>query len=179
MTTGLIQSEFASAIAAHIGREDDPEFWSTVFGTLLRDFELQHFNHAKKNEIFLQIGACSHWLRPHQTQLTADGGFAFPSGYLGGSGFSLNGLPEFDWYLILHRNQNTDRWVLSEKFFGKRKLVCRVALPTRTLRHKQAAIHLMWTPGTPEAPTKKLKMYYGFRKRGREWHCTVWGDLPD
>jgi len=102
MTTGQIQSEFANAIAAHIGREDDSDFWSTVFGTLLRDFELQHFNHSKKNEIFLQIGACSHWLRPHQTQLTADGGFAFPSGYLGGSDFSLNGLPEFDWYLILY-----------------------------------------------------------------------------
>jgi hypothetical protein len=115
MTTEQIQSEFANTIAVRIGREDDPEFWSTVFGTLLRDFELQHFNQAKKKEIFLQIGSCSHWLRPHQTQLTADGGFAFPSGYLGGSGFSVNGLPEFDWYLILHRNQDTGQWVLSEK----------------------------------------------------------------
>ena len=169
--------DFANAVESRLGPEDDPRFWDSVFQTLLRDIELQHFDENKKHEIFLQIGACSHWLRPHQTRLTADGGFAYPSGYLGGSGFSTNGLPEFDWSVILHRDQDQGRWVLTDKFFGKRRLICRVALPTRTLRHNQAAIHLVWTPGTPAQPAHKEVLYYGFRKRGGSWLCTVWGDL--
>ena len=179
INTEPLAKEFANALNSHLGSEDDPQFWDVVFRTVLRDIELQHFEEDEKHEIFLQIGACSHWLRPHQTRLTADGGFAYPSGYLGGSGFSRNGLPEFDWYVIVHRDQHKRKWVLTDKFFGKRRLICRVALPTRTLRHNQAAIHLMWTPGTPPQPAQKEVMYYGFRKREGAWQCTVWGDLQN
>ena len=55
-----IESEFESAVSHYLINEDDPEFWTTVFETLVRDFELLHFDESKKHEIFIQIGACSH-----------------------------------------------------------------------------------------------------------------------
>ena len=169
-------SDFESVIRPYLTDEDDPDFWAAVFDMLARNFESLYSVKSERYETFLQVGACSHWLRPHQTRLTAAGGFAYPSGYLGG-GFSRDGLPELDWFVIFHREQKENRWARTGKFFGKRKLVCRVALPTRTLRHNQAVINVLWSPGTPDNPDKKLAMYYGFRKVDGEWRCVVSGEL--
>jgi hypothetical protein len=168
--------DFESAIGPYLSREDDPEFWVVALDILSRDFESIYSSESKKNEVFLQLGACSHWLRPHQTRLTAAGGFAYPSGYLGGA-FGRDGLPELDWSVIFHRDRKENRWVQTDKFFSKRKIICRVALPRRTSRHNQAAVNVIWTPGTPEDPEKKLAMYYGFRKVDGEWGCVVSGEL--
>lgn len=172
----LTESEFESLIRPYLSSEDDPNFWVAALGTLVHDFESFYPHESKGYEIFLQVGACSHWLRPHHTRLTAAGGFAYPSGYLGG-GFSRDGLPEFDWFVVFHRDRKEDRWVQVDKFFSKRKLVCRVALPTRTSRHNQAAINILWSPGTPDSPDKKRAMYYGFRKVDGEWKCVASGEL--
>lgn len=166
------ESEFENIVRPFLTDEDDPEFWSTVFETLAHDFETLHSTESSKYEIFLQIGACSHWLRPHQTRWTAAGGFAAPVGYQG-NGVYGHGVPEFDWFVILCPDQNEDRWVQAEKFFGKRKLICRVALPTRTSRHNQAAINAIWSPGTPTNPDKKLEVHYGFRKVNGIWKCAA------
>ena len=168
----LIESEFETIINPYLTNEDDSLIWSTAFKTLISDFEPLCSSEATKHEIFIQIGACSHWLRPHQTRWTAAGGFAAPVGYQGNSRFG-HGLPEFDWFVIFYREQKKDRWIHVEKFLGKHKLVCRVALPTRTLRHNQAAIEAIWSPGTPTNPDQKLRMRYGFRKVDSEWKCVM------
>jgi hypothetical protein len=168
----VLEPIFESAIQTYVSEGDDPEFWSAAFDTLSGDFKLLSLDEIKSHNIFLQIGACSHWLRPHQTRLTHAGGFAYPAGYLSG-GQSRRGLLGFDWFVLFYREEKEGRWVLANKFFGKRKLICRVALPTRTLRHPQAVIHVLWSPGTPEQPDKKQEMFYGFRKIDGEWKCVA------
>jgi hypothetical protein len=172
----LTELKFGGPVQLFLDEEDDPTLWAGVFDTLARDFVSLSSEAPKGYEVFFQVGACSHWLRPHQTRLTAAGGFAYPAGYLG-SGFSRRGLPEFDWYAILHRNRGAGTWAQTPKFFGKRRVVCRVALPARTLRHEQAAVHAFWSPGTPSNPDRKLRMYYGFRKVGGAWECVASGEM--
>jgi hypothetical protein len=167
------RSEFKRIIGPFLAKEDDLEFWVTVFDTLTHEFDSLYSFESHKHEIFFQIGACSHWLRPHQLRWTAAGGFAAPAGYQGNSVYGCNGLPEFDWFVILRRDQQKAKWVQVEKLFGKRKLVCRVALPTRTQRHEQAAINAIWSPGTPTEPRKKCEVLYGFRKSGDAWNCVT------
>ena len=59
---------------------------------------------------------------------------------------------------------------------GKRKLNVRVAIPSRSTKHNQAAIHTVWTPGTPMKPRQKLNRLYGFRKFGADWTCVTYHD---
>ena len=172
----LTELNFDGPVRLFLEDEDDPALWAEVFVTLARDFGALYSAEPKGYEVFFQVGACSHWLRPHQTRLTAAGGFAYPAGYLG-SGYSRRGLPEFDWFTILYRDREEGVWAQTGKFFGKRRLVCRVAVPARTLRHNQAAVHVLWSPGTPENPERKLRMYYGFRKVDGSWECVASGEM--
>lgn len=151
----LAELNFNGPVRLYLEDEDGPALWAAVFETLAHDFESLYSGGAKGYEIYYQIGACSHWLRPHQTRLTIGGGFAYPGGY-GGNDYFGDGLPEFDWYSIIRRDPKEGRWEQVEKFSGKRKLVCRVAVPARTRRHKQAAIDARWSPGTPDNPEKKF-----------------------
>ncbi len=165
-----------SEIDSHLTQDDDPVFWAIATYTLLGDtfhFMLRDFD---THNIFIQLGACSHWLRPHQTRLTAAGGFALPAGY-GGSGQSREGLPEYDWSILIHWDISIGEWVLTDKFFGKKKLTRRIALPTRTARHNQAAVHAIWTPGSPRHPNQKRVDYYGFRKINGVWRCVLPTDV--
>jgi hypothetical protein len=159
-----------SKINEFLTPEDDPLFWAIATYTLLGDMFLFLTREPQKHEIFVQFGACSHWLRPHQTRLSLAGGFALPVGY-DDSGSSRRGLPEYDWEIKLHYNYTINEWVLVDKFFGKTKLIRRFTLPTRTLRHNQAAIHSIWTPGTPRKPREKRIEYFGFRKMNGTWKC--------
>ena len=164
------------AVLPYLSDGDDARLWLTVFNDLTQVFLSLGLDERHSHEIFLQIGACSHWLRPHQTRLTAAGGFALPAGYLGG-GFSRDGLPEFDWSVLFHRNQAQGLWLQSDKFFGKRQLLCRAALPTRTVQHNQAVINVLWSPGTPAQPKQKTKQFYAYRKIADEWKQTASGAL--
>lgn len=164
------------AILPRLSERDDPSFWLTVIWDLEQAFSRDGIDETRGYEIFLQIGACSHWLRPHQTRLTSAGGFALPAGYLG-SGFGRDGLPEFDWFVLFHRNQTEAHWSTSNKFFGKRQLICRIALPTRTLQHDQAVINILWSPGTPARPKEKAKFFYAYRKVSDDWTQVANGNL--
>jgi len=144
---------------------------------------------GRKESWFLWIGACSHWWRPHQRRWTAAGGFAWPTGYKGVAGYS-DGLPEFDWSVIL--SFDGERWKRIDKFSGKKQAILRVAVPartggsvllhltkksmdefsekrtcrglaSRTARHKQAAIHSVWS-------TSRQPEFYGFRVVGEAIH---------
>lgn len=180
-----LKERFMLEINPHLSAEDDPNFWVAAFDTLLADIEALYPEKDKKQEIFLQIGACSHWLRPHQQRWTASGGFAWPAGYLqkyqdhikNSWGPIGSGPPELEWFVLIHWNREEKEWqMVAPKFFGKKKLVLRAALPTRTGRHMQAALHTIWTPGTPEQPHKRVVRFYGFRKRGKEWECVAAGN---
>jgi hypothetical protein len=148
----------------------------------MSDIEALYPDKTKKQRIFLQIGACSHWRRPHQHRWTAAGGFAWPDGYLqkyedhtkNSWGPIGGGLPELDWFVLIHWNGEEKKWQIVEpKFSGKKKLVFRAAFPTRTGRHQQAAIHTIWIPGTPDQPDKQATKFYGFRKKEQSWECVA------
>ncbi len=163
-------------IQACLRSDDDPAFWGAAIQVLAFDIEAEITDGSHNCDVYLNIGACSHWLRPHQTRWTAAGGFAWPTGYGGGT-WSRRGLPQFDWSQKFLWDVSARSWKPVDRFKGKRKLSCRVALPTRTARHDQAAIHTLWEPGTPTTPTEKRLRFYGFRKQDGNWACVASKDI--
>jgi hypothetical protein len=105
------------------------------------------------------VGACSHWLRPHQTRWTKAGGFAYPEGY-------RNYKPEFDWKVILLFRDK--QWVPVVRLPGKGLTFFSVIIPSRTARHRQAVIYTRWHPGE--------EVLYGFRKLDGKWQCVAASD---
>lgn len=168
----LLEQQYQDEILSRLAPEDDGDFWSAALAVLLHDVETEWGDARSKPEIYAQIGACSHWLRPHQTRWTAAGGFAWPSGY-GGFGYSRLGLPEFDWFVLLRRDADSQSWRPVEKLTGKKRLILRAALPTRTKRHPQAAVHTIWTPGRLAGRKKGFSRVYGFRKLEGAWQCVA------
>jgi hypothetical protein len=164
---------FAPDILPHPGLEDDQSFWEVAINSIFRDADFLCCRTYSRNIIVARIGACSHWLRPHQTRWTADGGFAWPSGY-GGAGFSRLGFLEFNWFITRKWNCLTSSWEPETGNLRTGFLVFRVTLPTRTTRHLQAAIHTLWTPGPPVTPQRKMLQLYGFRKKEGAWLCTAY-----
>ena len=137
---------------------DDAEFWQVALNHILSEVE-------KDTQVFVEVGRCSHWLRPHQSRWTADGGFAWPTGYgSGNGGYSNSALPEFDWSVVLG-------WTGTSWDRVKRQSIrhsLRVTIPSRTKRHQQAAVHTLWHTGR-----EKEVVFYGFRKREHVWTCTA------
>jgi hypothetical protein len=145
-------------LAGLMGEDDDPELWRAALGHILSEVE-------PGPGLLVEVGRCSHWLRPHQSRWTADGGFARPTGYGGGGGgHCLSALPQFDWSVVLG-------WDGAEWEAVPRRSVragLRVAIPSRTRRHRQAAIHTLWHTGR-----EKVVVFYGFRRRDDGWICTA------
>ena len=119
------------------------------------------------SSLYTELGACSHWLRPHQTRWNAAGGFAWPTGY-GGERHSRTGLPGFDWNVLLQFTPFPIGWVIPGSFPTKRPNAVRVAVPSRTIRHRQAAVHTLWPAGTLDAKTQRI-IFYGFRNVNGVW----------
>jgi hypothetical protein len=161
---------------AKLGLEDDVALWVAAWKEIVPPIESAATNLDRAMALYLQIGSCSHWLRPHQTRLASAGGFAWPAGY-GGGRYSRLGLPELDWKVLLRWNANELQWEPASRFKSKRRLVCRVAVPGRTRRHQQAVVHVRWEPGTIEEPHRKATRYYAFRRAVGDWLCAASGDL--
>lgn len=158
----------ADPLITRLTPDDDPALWQAVVDLITTEvLHRRELEPSAKLDWFLQIGACSHWLRPHQTRWSAAGGFAWPSGYKDGAGHNLGGLPEFDWSLTF-RLFNTE-WVAVEKFAGRNQRTVRVAVPARSTRHKQAAVHTLWKPSNEV-------IFYGFRQRADGWNCVAASD---
>lgn len=155
------------AIKERLSREDDPTLWEKVLQVLAEDVSvIESISNAP--QLYAELGRCSHWLRPHQTRWTPAGGFAWPSGYGDGrAGFSRTGLPGFDWSVVLQFNPDLVGWVIPEKP-AKRANSIRVAVPSRTTRHGQAAVHTLWPAGTLDARNKRT-VFYGFRSLSGSW----------
>lgn len=156
------------AIKERLSAEDDPALWEQLLYVLAEDASM--IESIKNGSGFcIEVGRCSHWLRPHQTRWTDAGGFAWPAGYGdGGYGFSRTGLPGFDWSVILQFAWEPIGWVSPEKSRAKRINSVRVAVPSRTTRHLQAAVHTLWAAGTLDARNKRA-VFYGFRSLDGSW----------
>src|SRR4029077_18471633 len=130
-------------VEARLTAQDDPGVWKEILVVLGEEFLQRYRTEAEgKQSWFLRIGACSHWVRPHQSRWLAAGGFASAIRYKGATGWS-NGLPELDWSVIL--SFDGAGWRRVDRFSGKNQIVMRVAVPARTARHKQAAVHTVWS----------------------------------
>jgi len=147
-------------IESRLERDDDRELWQTIVTVLCDEF-LQRVEQGPANRLWvLIVGACSHWVRPHNSRWNAAGGFMYPEGYKDSS-------PELDWSVILVFEDG--QWRVVKKLPGKNNVVLRVAVPARTARHKQAAVHARWSPG-------EETVLYGFRNASGKWKCVAASD---
>lgn len=164
-----ISTQLRSFANAKVFDGEDWEFWEEALSIIEFDAN-EEIDDYTSRAIVMQLGVSSHWLRPHQTRWTADGGFAWPSGYIGGR-WGMRGLPEFDWNFTLEWCPIEKHWILHDANWRipKRHFLFRVTLPTRTLRHRQAVVHALWMNGTPGQPRKKQLSFYGFRKLNDGW----------
>jgi hypothetical protein len=168
-TTDSIWGLFAGPIESHLKDDDDPRLWHTVIRTIIPEAQFLCHRYRGKGGIFAQIGCCSHWMSPHNKGTWfSDARFAWPTGY-GDSGFTIFGLPEFDWSVSWNWTKQISGWVEVEQIGGKRPLVFRVAVPARTARHVRAVVHTLWSPGSPTMPNKKLLDGYAFTRTNNDW----------
>jgi hypothetical protein len=156
------------AIAAQLTDEDDPALWDVATNTILADAALT--GREAKDDVFVQIGSCRHWIRPHGSRWAADGEFfAAAFGYdKTTSGYSFRALPDLDWSVFFE-------WTGSgwePGCTGVRCLLRRIAVPARTTRHFQAAVHTVWTPRSPSSKEKVVQLF-GFRKKEGNWQLTA------
>ena len=149
------------SLLRHLRLNDDTALWRVALEHILGELPRTPGTPGR----LVQVGRCSHWLRPHQTRWTADGGFAWPTGYgSGGGGYSRTALPQFDWSVVLA--WTGERWEPAADKAAKPAL--RVAIPSRTMWHQQAAVHTIWMTAK-----EKERRFYGFRKKSGVWRCTA------
>ena len=161
MTAELISMK---CVEDRLTTDDDLGAWREILDVLSEEFLERYRANGAKKPWFLRIGTCSHWWRPHQARWTARGGFAAPVGY---SENGWPGLPELDWSVTFSFNGGF--WERVEKSSGSKQVVLRVAIPARTARHKQAAIHTVWS-------SSRKPIFYGFRNVGGRWLCVAASD---
>ena len=152
-------------IEERLGADDDPGLWVEILRSVAEDASVLRAQGGSR--LFAILGCCSHWARPHQSRWTAAGGFALPEGYGDGEGF-LGGLPNLDWSVTLQFNPNQAGWVCPLQSATKRFSSVRLAVPSRTARHLQAAVHAVWSPATLDTKHKRT-VFYGFRKSKGGW----------
>ncbi len=170
---------FGRIIRLSLTDEDDVLLWFLVLETVISDVQLLQNDAEVKMPLYLEVGACSHWHRPHQTTWKPGGGFAYPSGYGGGHSMGPFGWPEHDTFVLFRWRPKKKQWRLVLPIYEtKRKLICRVSIPTRTARHNQAAVRVVWSPGSPQNARRKLEILYGFRKREGDWKCVASRGFP-
>ena len=160
------QAMLIPQLAEHLTGDDDPMLWDVATTTLLAEAASEGIT---RKDIYAQVGCCHHWLRPHQSLWTADGGFAWPFGYdKTTTGWWAYALPELSWSVFL--KWTGDEWEPGRT--GKRCLLFRISIPARTARHLQAAVHTIWTPHSPTSRERTIQLF-GFRKKEDKWWLTA------
>jgi hypothetical protein len=152
-------------VKSRLGPDDDPLLWVAVLSAAAEDASV--LCEPQSAALYAIAGSCSHWARPHQSRWTAPGGFAAPRGYGDGEGF-LGGLPNLDWSATLEFDDDQRAWVIPQSEPTKRFRSVRLAIPARSARHMQAAIHATWSARTLSTRRKRV-VYYGFRKLEGVW----------
>jgi|SRR5580700_11919159 hypothetical protein len=158
-TTGR-NSILFETIEPKLVADDDPALWKAALSVLADEIEQHQPVESRRGVWAMVVGLCSRWVRPHNSRWKAAGGFVYPDGY-------KDSVPELDWSVIFVLEKQ--EWTSAEKLPGKNIEVFRVAIPARTARHKQAAIHTRWTP-------KGETVLYGFRKVADKWQCVADSD---
>ncbi|RYG68990.1 hypothetical protein EON80_10585 [bacterium] len=160
-----------------LGADDATDFWEFTCGILMKDAARFARYEDERFRFYLNIGLCSHWLRPHQTRWKADGGFAWPQGY-GPNSRQRDNTPEFDWDEYLEWNAGAEAWegISRNSVAIKQRYVLRAALPARTARHDQAAVRAEWVFGLPQVREPKPTTFYGFRKIEGQWVLRAWSE---
>lgn len=167
--------EILDVILARLSATDDADFWVLAVPLLLREAAWDLEQAAPRRPVYARVGACSHWLRPHQMRWTAAGGFAWPVGY-GDAQYTYRGAPEFDWSVLARWDHEAREWREVAKVTAKRPMLLRAALPTRTIRHAQAAVHTIWLPTNPARARPKSILLHGFRKIDGVWQHVTGAD---
>jgi hypothetical protein len=152
-------------LVQRLGADDDTELWVATLRCAAEDAAALCVN-CDPRKLYAVVGACSHWLRPHQTRWTAAGGFAWPEGY--GDGHGRGGLPHLDWSVTLLFNHSGMSWDTPTQAATQRFQSVRLAIPSRTARHLQAAVHAVWSRGTLDGRHKRT-VFYGLRKQDQRW----------
>jgi hypothetical protein len=166
MNAPQTSADLPARLEERLGRDDDPSLWQVILHASAEDASVLCANRGSST-LFAIVGSCSHWARPHQSRWTAAGGFALPQGYGDGEGF-LGGLPNLDWSITLEFDPTLPGWICPAKLPTKRFDSVRLAVPSRTARHRQAAVHAIWSSGTLDANHKRT-VFYGFRKSEQNW----------
>ena len=148
------------AIEPKLATDDDPALWRAALLVLADELTQRQAEESRGGVWAMLVGACSHWVRPHNSRWNSAGGFVYPQGY-------KDSIPEFDWSVIFVLG--SQEWKAAKKLPGKNIKVFRVAIPSRSARHKQAAIHTRWTPNGET-------VLYGFRKVADKWQCVAASD---
>jgi hypothetical protein len=147
-------------LEAKLTADDDPAFWRAALLVLTDEMAQREAAESPRVDWAIVVGACSHWVRPHNSRWNAAGGFIWPDGY-------QDNVPEFDWSeTFVLRNRRLEH---AKKLPGKKVEVFRVAFPARSARHKQAVIYTRWSP-------KGEAVFYGFRKTQNKWLCVATSD---
>jgi hypothetical protein len=157
-------------IAPYLADTDDRGLWDVVLRIALNEVSTQVAEAQSNRDVFLVVGTCSSWLRPHQTRWrVGDLEFAWPSGY-GVVGYSRFGLPELDWCCCLqHNGARGFAMVDVPRRFKKRQIVLRVAVPTQTIDRRKASIHMYWTPGTPGNVRRSVVRFLALSRTDARW----------
>jgi len=165
----FLETAFASE-RLRLDNEDDLALWRVAITTIIGECQAFYADDFGRQTVLAWIGSCSHWIRPHQRRYKVAGGFASPHGYSNaGGGYAFSSLPEFDWSVTWKQNEDCRSWSLSKGRPGRRPLVLRIAIPARTARHEQCAVHTIWDPGTPAVPKQKAEQLYFFRRFEEGW----------
>lgn len=156
-----------------LGADDDPGLWAEMLRAAAEDASVLGPRSASK--LYAIVGRCSHWARPHQSRWTLAGGFSVPLGYGDGEGY-LGALPQLDWSVTLQFDPGQPGWICPLQSPTKRFLSVRLAIPARTARHRQAAVHAVWSPATLEARHGRT-VFYGLRRLDGVWKLVARSQL--
>jgi hypothetical protein len=156
-------------IAERLTPDDDSDLWEVALSLFF--VEAQRLAADKRQDVYIQVGCCHHWISPHHPihwLPKGRGRFAWPFGYDKTTTLGYHALPKLTWSVFLR--WTGDNWEVGRT--GKKCLTFRIAIPARTARHLQAAIHTIWTPHSPTT-REKITQLFGFRKINGKWLLTA------
>ncbi len=159
-------SSLPKPLVERLGADDDPTLWHAILDAAAEDASLLQ-PPGGRSKLYAIVGCCTHWVRPNRSRWTAAGGFALPVGYGDGEGFR-RGLPNLEFHVTLQFDPALRAWICPLEIPTKRFNSVRLAIPSRTARHPQAAVHAIWSSGTLDAKHKRT-VFYGLRKSEHGW----------
>ena len=103
---------FSQEIEPRLDKDGDPGLWRVALDTILCHSFAKAEAYTGKDAIIVEVGRCSHWIRPHWKTRA---GIAWPYGYQRniGNAFSFSSVPAFDWSLRWTQDAAKEEWTLT------------------------------------------------------------------